>query len=394
MLVIDNAHIWTGDGAAFDGHVVLDGGVIRSVDRGRFQGSAERVDLAGAALSPGMIDLMTLGGFGCSILHHDPLDIARHYVKLGVTSCMFCSGTLPWDRQIHVGDNVRTAMAHDGPDAARVLGLYLEGPFQHPELTGASLAEHALPPTLENVRRVLDAYDGVLPMINVSPGTDGDVDAVHAFCEAGKIVSMAHSDAPAEQVQACVEAGTSVLGHIWNNNSGLIGDSGVQQPTIEHVALTDERVRYVHMICDGQHVHPVMVRLVVRCRDVAAICLVTDAVPLAGAPDGRFVWDDGRTFYKKDGVGRTDKGKLCGSGLLLPDHFRNFVKYTGLPPHRAISTVTLNPAASIGRQDERGLLAPGRVADLVAWDDRLVVRRVWRAGVEVSDVSEIAEVCL
>jgi N-acetylglucosamine-6-phosphate deacetylase len=241
---------------------------------------------------------------------------------------------------------------------------------------------------------VLDEFGDVLSMINVSPGVDGDAAAIRQLVAARKVVSMAHSNATADRVLACVDAGTTVLGHVFDNNSGLIGDSGVQQPTIEHVALTDERIRFIHMILDGQHVHPVLVRLVERCRGFQSICVVTDAVPLAGAPDGNYTWDDGRLFYKKNGVGRTDKHHLTGSGLLLPDMLRNFINFTGLAPEKAIRTVTLNPATSLGLEDRIGQIAPGRAADLVAWDEQLKVQRVWRQGEEIDNVSEFAEIAV
>ena len=392
--VLDGAMVWVGDGDAFPGHVVVRDGRIVSVGRGHYNGGElPVVNLEGLALSPGMIDLMVLGGFGYSILRNDVVDIARAYLRLGVTSCQFCSGTLSWEMMRQVVANIRRGRAYDAPDAAAILGLYLEGPFQHPQFTGASLVCNALPPTAENVTRLLNDFGDVVTMVNVSPGTEGDAAAVRQLRDAGFVVSMAHSAAVAERVIACIEQGTSVLGHVWDNNSGLTGDSGVQQPTLEEVALTDERVRYIHMICDGAHVHPIMMRLVHRCRGCEAICIVTDASPRAGCPDGPFTWDDGREFYKKGGAARTGSGGLMGSGLLLPDHFRNFVKFAGVPPAQAIRTVTLNPAASLGLSERIGLIAPGRRADLVAWDPSAVrVRRVWRSGCEIAGVSELAEV--
>ncbi len=388
-----SGNLWIGDGKAFAGHVVVAGGRIRAVKRERYRGRLPVVKCPGLSLSPGMIDLMVIGGFNKSLLRDDPLDLAREYVTLGVTACQFCTGTLPWKRMRQIADNVRCARADSGT-AARLLGVYWEGPFQDPDLTGASLREHSLPPTAKHVRRLLTDVGDVTTMINVSPGTPGDATAVKLLRQAGKVVSMAHSNADAARVLACLQAGTTVLGHVWDNNSGRIGDSGVQQPTIEHVALVDERVRFIHLICDGTHVHPLMVQLVLRCRGVEPICLVTDACARAGCPDGKFRWDDGRLFYKKDGVGRTDKGWLCGSALLLPDHLRNFVKFTGLPPHEAIRTVTSNPARSLGLDRQMGLLAPGRHADLVAWDDKLRVRCVWRGGKEIRVNSDIQEVRL
>jgi len=393
--VLNNARLWIGDGRAFDGHVVIENRRIAAVEPGPYRGDWPVTDLEGAPLSPGMIDLMVVGALGHSILRDDPLDLARDYLRLGVTSCQLTIGTLPWDAMRHVADHTQKAMGYNERDAARVLGLYLEGPFQHPDFTGASMREHALPPTAENVQRVLDELGPAVTMVNVSPKTEGDAEAVRRFCEAGKVVSMAHSDGSAERVFRCVEAGTSVLGHAWDNNFGLLGgETKLQQPTLEHVALTDDRVRFIHVICDGIHVDPVIVRLILRCRGVEAICLVTDSVNRAGCPDGPYHHDDGRLFIKKGGIGYTDAGWVCGSALLLPDHLRNFVKFTGTPPEQAICTVTSNPARSLGLLDTIGMITPDQTADLVAWDNHLRVRRVWRAGQEVNSISDYAEVNL
>lgn len=389
---LSNAVIWPGDGKEFDGHLVVDADRIEAVTPGRYVGPLPVIDCGGAALSPGMIDLMVLGGFDLSILRDDPLTIAREYLRLGVTACQFCIGTLSPDATRQVAMNTRAAMQYAGQDAAQILGVYLEGPFQQPALTGASLREFALEPTRENVARLVDEFGPALTMVNVAPGLPGAPDAVRQLRVAGKVVSMAHSDAAAEDVIACVDAGTTVLGHTWDNNAGRIGDSGVQQPTLEHVTLTDERVRYLHLICDGTHVHPIIVRLTLRCRGVESLCLVTDAVIRAGRPDGPYTNDDGRTFTKQGGVGRTDSGWLAGSALLLPDQLRNFVRMTGVPKARAIQTVTHNPAASLGLDHRLGLLAPGRQADILAWDRAtLRVRRVWRNGREVPDISDFGE---
>lgn len=392
--VLDNAQLWIGDGTSFRGHVVLDGQTIADVAPGAYVGDLPTEDLHGAALSPGLVDLMVLGGFELSILRDDPCDIARNYLRLGVTSIQFCSGTLPWPAMNAICDKIRPAQGQCDVKLARILGLYLEGPFQQPDLTGASMREYALSPTAETVQRLLDDFGSAVTMVNVAPSWSGAPAAVRKLRQHGKVISMAHSNAPAREVLDCLGAGTTVLGHCWDNNSGLIGDSGVQQPTLEHVALVDERVRALHLISDGVHVDPLLVKLILRCRGVEAVCLVTDAVIRAGCPDGPYEWDDGRRFHKKGGVGRTDTGWLAGSALLLPDQFRNFIRMTGLRPDLAIRTVTHNPARSLGVSDQIGLVAPGRSADLVQWDDRLRIDRVWRAGVELDDVSACGEVRL
>ena len=393
--VLDGARLWIGDGTVRDGHVVVADGRIDLVGSGPYAGPLETLDLSGLALSPGLIDLMLLGGFDLSICRDDQLDIARHYLRLGVTSIQVCFGTLQWDAMNQVAENTRRAQAYRGTDAARVIGLYPEGPFQQPDLTGGSASRYALPPTRQNVRRILDELGSAVTMVNVSPSTEGDAEAVRAFREAGRVVTMAHSNAPADRVRTCVEAGTTVLGHSWDNNSGLLGDSGVQQPTLEHVSLTDERVRSLHLISDGAHVHPILIRMMLRCRGIESICLVTDCNQKSGCEDGPFFWDDGREFYKEGGVCRVkETDGLAGSATLLPDDWRNFVKFSGLEPRAAIRAVTYNPAASLGLDNDIGLIAPGRAADLLTWGSDLKVGRVWRDGAEVANVSDFAEVSM
>lgn len=389
---ISNAVVWPGDGREFIGHVLVSDGTIEDVRPGPYSGRLPAVDCGGLALSPGLIDLMVLGGFDLSVLRDDPAAIAREYLRLGVTACQFCIAALPFESVQRIAANTERATRQEDPDTAEILGLYLEGPFQQPELTGASMRQYALPPTAQNVARIVDELGPAVRMVNVAPGLPGAAGAVRCLTAAGKTVSMAHSDASAEDIVDCLEAGTTVLGHVWDNNSGRIGDSGVQQPTLEHVALTDERVRFLHLICDGTHVHPMLVRLTLRCRGLDALCLATDAVIRAGRPDGPYANDDGRLFAKQHGVGRTDTGWLAGSALLLPDQLRTFIGITGLPPARAIRTVTLNPATSLKLDARLGLLAPGRRADMVAWHvQTMAVKRVWKAGRELVNVSAFRE---
>ncbi len=391
---LTNCTLWIGDGRLMPGSVVVDNGRIDAVLPPSDSLDMPIVDLHGMSLSPGLIDLMVLGGFNRSILRDSPLEIAREYLRLGVTSCQFCTGNLPWPTLDGIAATVSQVrqLTSTTTDTARILGIYLEGPFQEPRLSGANLRHYTLEPSPDQVNHVLETMGDIVTMVNISPGIPDDASAVAQLREAGIVVSMAHSDAPSERVLGCLEAGTTVLGHCWDNNAGRIGDSGVQQPTLEHVALLDERLRFIHLIADGQHAHPLMVRLVLRCRGVESICLVTDAVIRAGCPDGPYTTDDGRTFRKENGVGRTDEGWLCGSALLLPDMFRNFIRFTGLPPELAIQTVTRNPAASLGLESELGILAPGAAADFVAWDDNLRIRRVWRGGHEIADPSTYQEI--
>jgi N-acetylglucosamine-6-phosphate deacetylase len=392
---IDNAQVWTGDGSSYAGYVLVADGVVKDASRGQYRGNLPAVDLEGAALSPGLIDLMMAGAFGFSITAGEELQLTRQCLRLGITSCVMSVGNISWERTRRQAESTRASMAYAGTDASRNLGLYMEGPFKQRGQGGVSISDYRLPATHDNVRRLLDELGDTLVMVNVSPGARCDEQAVRFLKTAGKVVSMSHSNAGPDRVLRCVEAGTTVLGHVWNNNTrGAHIEPGVVQPTVDQIGLTDDRVRYVHIVCDGVHVHPTNVRLTLRCKGIEGLCIVSDNLPRAGCPDGPFEWEHGRTWYKKENALRDEKGRLAGSVLLLPDQFRSFVNFTGVPPSIAIQTVTLNPAASIGMDSEIGIIAPGRDADLVAWDRDLRIRRVWRRGRELQDMSDLAEVAI
>lgn len=383
-LVLDRADIWMGDETSLFGHLIIDSsGSIGHVGSGPYKGSLPRVDMTGHSLSPGLIDLMLCGAFGLSILKDDLLEVARRYLRLGVTSCQFTSGSIEWPGLTRIAHRVFDAMqaSEKRTDVARVLGVYFEGPFKHPGAAGAAKSSMCVPATSQNVKQAINDFGNSVPMITVSPGIEGDAQAIRRLADAGKIVTLSHSAAPADRVFGCLDAGATVVGHIWNNNGGALIEPGVQQPTLDTVALFDQRVRWLHLICDGAHVHPVFVQLAQRCRG-DSICLVSDAQPVAEMPEGfGFVLDDGQQIRRVGSAARGEgDGALFGSGCLLPQHFRNYVRFTGLPPSLAIRTVTFNPARSMGLENQVGLIAKGRAADLVAWDGQLCVKQVWRSG--------------
>lgn len=385
-IVLNNAALWIGDGQMISGHLVTRGAEIERVEPGQYDGTLPAVDLNGAPLSPGLIDPFFCGGFGLSIVHDDLGDIARCYVQLGVTSFVPAIGALPCPLIKKMADNIRRAIAADDPDRAQVLGLYAEGPFMKPDCAGISSREFVMEPVSTNLEHFLDTVGDVLIMVNISPGTRSDRDAIRTLRRAGKVVSMAHSDAPSERVAECIQAGATVLGHAWNNNPGRLTDVGAPGPTLEHQALVDDRILAIHLICDGIHVHPLLMKLILQCRGMDTICLASDTLPQAGCPDGPFIWNDGRTFEKRNGACFSEDNRLAGSAMLLPDQFRQFVVLTGTTRQKAIATVTGNVARSLGLDHRIGLLAPGRQADLVAWDDELRITRVWSRGREIKPI--------
>jgi N-acetylglucosamine-6-phosphate deacetylase len=79
-----------------------------------------------------------------------------------------------------------------------------------------------------------------------------------------------------------------------------------------------------------------------------------------------------------DGAPRLADGTLAGSALTMDAAVRTCVA-AGVPLEQALRAASTVPARLLGLAD-RGTIAPGRRADLVALDPHLQVAGVWVAG--------------
>ena len=64
----------------------------------------------------------------------------------------------------------------------------------------------------------------------------------------------------------------------------------------------------------------------------------------------------------------------------MNDAVRNYRDHTGAPLFEAVACASLHPAASIGLDQRKGSLLPGRDADILLLDEACRVRAVWKRG--------------
>jgi N-acetylglucosamine-6-phosphate deacetylase len=86
----------------------------------------------------------------------------------------------------------------------------------------------------------------------------------------------------------------------------------------------------------------------------------------AGMPDGEYQL--GGFAVEVAGGRAMARGVLAGSVLTLDRALANLMKFTGAPLEQALRSLTVNPAAMTGLNDQAGRLAVGRMASLVAVD--------------------------
>jgi len=126
------------------------------------------------------------------------------------------------------------------------------------------------------------------------------------------------------------------------------------------------------LICDGIHVHPAAIDLLIQVKGPERVVLVTDAIRASGMPDGEYALGK-QQIIVEDRVSRLESGDLAGSTLTMDRVVRNIIRLVGTPLQTAVKMATINPAVVVNVDENKGSLEPGKDADIVIIDDKINV---------------------
>lgn len=360
----------------------IEGDRIRTLVTGDQAVRAGTADVRVGTLTPGLLDLQNNGSFGADYADATPeqwQDVLTRLAARGVTGVQPTIITAPLPRLHASFERIRTAQLHHAAEpVTRVLGVHLEGPFLSPERPGMHRLDWITDPTPQALDALLDhpATVEVLRTVTLAPERPNALAAIRRLADRGLVVSVGHSDATAAEVWAAADAGATMATHLFNANRPL----GHREPGVPGAVLADERF-FVGVIIDTQHLHPAVLRLIYATAPRRVVG-VTDAIVTAGLPNHTPLAFGGHTVVNDDtGLGRRLDGTIAGAGIVLDEGVRRMVA-AGFDPATVLASCTEVPARSIGRPD-LGTLAPGALADLVAWDADWHPTRVWVGGTAV-----------
>ncbi|WP_115001935.1 N-acetylglucosamine-6-phosphate deacetylase [Xanthomonas campestris] len=371
-----NARVLTDDGLQDGLAVLLDGAQIQAVvaaDDARVAQAGTRVDLGGATLLPGFIDIQVNGGGG--VLFNNACTpqalatIAAAHRRYGTTGML---PTLISDTAEVMAEAIaatRQAIAEGVPG---VLGIHLEGPYLSPARKGTHDAQKFRVPDAHEIA-VDTSLDNGVTLITLAPERV-PLDDIRAFVAGGAVVFAGHTAATYEQARDGIAAGVSGFTHLYNAMSPLAG----REPNAVGAALEDPAV-WCGVIVDGVHVHPASLRVALAAKPRSKLLLVTDAMPMVGADSPSFDLY-GETITAIDGVVRNAAGALAGSALDMATAVRNSVQWLGVDLAEAARMASTYPARCIGLGERLGRIAPGYQADLVLVDADVQVLATWVAG--------------
>jgi N-acetylglucosamine-6-phosphate deacetylase len=372
--VLSGARVVTPTGVIAGGWVQVEAGVITAVGSGLPPGGGT-VDLGGAWLLPGYIDLHVHGGGG-----HDasasPADLAAavaFHRSHGTTRTLVSLMTAPLDALAEqlgwVADRVALGPTPDG----HVVGAHLEGPFLSPVRAGAQNPQFLQLPDRGAFSGLLAAARGCLRSVTLAPELPGALDLIVDIVGAGAVPAIGHTDGTYTDARAAIEAGARLATHLFNGMRALHH----REPGVIGAALASDLA--CEVINDGIHVHPAITTLVAGTPE--RLVLITDAIAATGVGDGEFVLG-GQPVQVRDGEARlTSTGALAGSTLTMDDAVRRAVLDCGLPIEVASAAASANPARVLGIGDSCGAIVAGHDADLVVLDDDLRIARIMAAGV-------------
>jgi len=371
-----NARIFTGD---FRFHT----GAFEVVD-GRFgkilpdEIPEDAVDLQGATVIPGLIEVHSHGnsGYDFSDGNYEGLvEMARFYLRCGVTSFAPASMTLPYE-VLEKAYATAKKLREEAPEGCAVIrGIHMEGPYFSYKKRGAQNADYLKDPDFEGFKALYDGCGGMIAIADVAPELPGAAE----FVEKAKqlcTVSIAHTDADYDHAKAAIDAGVTHLTHLYNAMPGIHH----RKPGVIPAAVENQKVR-AEIICDGLHIHPASVRLAFSMFGGERMIIVSDSGRCAGQPDGTRFDIGGQFATVIDGVAKLDDGTIACSASNMWDCLHNVVSW-GIAEEDAVRAATYNPACAIGADRLVGSIEEGKIADFIICDPGYTGKRVFLAGGE------------
>lgn len=355
------------------GDLELENGRIKNVgEKLSYTAEDMAVDCEGYTVIPGFVDVHIHGCGGADTCDgsREAIDtMARFLLQKGVTS--FCPTTMTTDRETIEGALLAAKECMEAPveDGARVVGVNMEGPFISREKKGAQLEEAIVAPDLALFRHFYELSGKAVKLIALAPEQPGG----YEFAKEAKelcAVSIAHTTANYEEAKRSFDCGVTHATHLFNAMSGL----NHRDPGVVGAVFDDERV-LAELICDGIHIHPVVLRTAFR-ELGDRVLVISDSMRANGLPEGEAFDLGGQMVTVKNGKATLEDGTIAGSVTNLHQEVKNLISY-GIPFEQAVKAATLIPARSIGMEGEIGIIETGKRADLVVLDDSLNIVAVY-----------------
>ena len=332
----------------------------------------EVIDAEGGYVAPGFIDLHIHGYLGrdvCDASEESMRIISKGLLENGVTGYLPTTMTVDMKTVEGAIDVCRKLMDEDNFDGSAILGVHAEGPFISASKKGAQDERFILKPDAEFVKNNAD----VIRIITLAPEEDDNFSAIRDIViDTDVVVSMGHTSADYRTAMDGVAAGVKHTTHLFNAMSLMTH----RAPGVVGAALNSDVS--CELIVDGYHVNSDLFYLVYKLKG-RKLCFITDCLPAGGLPEGEYTLGGARIIYR-DNICRLPDGTIAGSVLRLNKGVWNVYQNSNIPLYECVNCASLNPATTLGIEDQKGSLEVGKDADIVILDEEFNVKKTIIGG--------------
>ncbi len=324
-------------------------------------------NLNGSWLAAGFIDVHIHGAVGVDVnaaAADDLRKMAKFLASKGVTGWL--PTFVPDSDEVYrkVVEAIDEVMAtQDLPDsepAARILGVHYEGVFANEKMCGALRPQYFKRFTGDEIAQLPRLKKGV-HLTTLAPEVENGIALIEKLVAENWIVSIGHTNAKTEILDAAYKAGARHLTHFFNAMTPIhhreIGVAGW--------ALANKDVTF-DIIADGVHVDPKMLKVAIDAKTPDKVSLISDSVLPTGLGDGVYaMWNEQISVV--EGKTRNERGGIAGSVITMLDAVK-MLRSLGFSEAETSQMASLNPAKLLGLENEYGSLETGKRADFVAFD--------------------------
>ena len=312
----------------------------------------ERTDTAPSKnlwMAPALFDVQ-VNGYGGVDFQQDHLqeaDLLQAVRALRRDGCARILLTLITDRWEHLTArlaHLKKLRDNHAELRSAIAGWHIEGPFlsEKPGFHGAHNPAFMLNPTPAHIRELRDITGSDPLLLTLAPERNGAIGATEMATSLGIRVSIGHTNAPAEVLQAAVKAGATGFTHLGNGcPRELDRHDNLLWRVFETPGLT------VGVIPDSIHVSPAPFRLFHKV--LPSIYYTTDAMSAGGMPPGRYRISSLEVEVGEDQIVRQPgKSNFAGSALRPVDGIRRAVQMLGCSWQEAWMRFSHQPARLMG----------------------------------------------
>ncbi|MBC5629631.1 N-acetylglucosamine-6-phosphate deacetylase [Clostridium sp. NSJ-6] len=365
-LIITNGKILVGKEYVEGNLEIINGAISRIGDFQVDRNKLKVIDANGQVVVPGFIDIHTHGGNGIDINHASKDDLnklSKFFASCGVTSFLPAILTDTHETMCKLLSEIADAK-EEGTDGSEILGIHMEGPFLCVQYKGAMPEYLIQDSSIENIKDYINSSKNNIKYMTISPENKGVEELVAYLRENNIVASMGHTGADYNKCLSCINAGVTSSTHVFN----AMGTLHQHRPSAIGAALESDI--YSEIICDGFHLHPGIVRLIIKVKGDEKILAITDSIMAAGLSDGEYKLGVNDIVVKEGDAQLVSDGTRAGSTLTMDRALINLIKFTGRKLEDVIRFLTKNQANVLGL-DNKGEIAVGKDGDIVILDNKL-----------------------